>query len=84
MKWYATNLIIHEHHLAKVSKVTTLDELTSTEIYSILISKAQNKLNSNIYFENMYNDYNIDSTAIYTYHALLLITRIFDLFNTKS
>ena len=61
----ATNLIIHDHHLVKGSRVITSHKLTSTEIYSILILRAQNKLFSNIYFENLYNDYNIDSTAIY-------------------
>ena len=30
-----------------------------------MISRAQNKPSSNIYFENLYNDYNIDWTAIY-------------------
>ena len=43
----------------------TLDKLTSTEIYSILISKIQNKPSSNIYFENMSNDYINDWTASY-------------------
>ena len=33
----AINLIIHDHHLVKGSRVITLDKLTSTEIYSILI-----------------------------------------------
>ena len=56
----AINLIIYDHHLVKSSRVITLDKLTSTEIYSILISRAQNKPSSNIYFENLYNDYNID------------------------
>ena len=55
-----TSLIIHDHHLVKGSRVITLDQLTSTEIYSILISRAQNKPSSNIYFKNLYNDYNID------------------------
>ena len=66
-----TNLIIHDHHLVKHSRVITLDKLTSTEIYSILISRAQNKPSSNIYFENLYNDYNIDWTAIYTLPRLI-------------
>ena len=56
----ATNLIIHDHHLIKGSRVITLDKLTLTEIYSILILKAQNKPCSNIYFEKPHNDYNID------------------------
>ena len=56
----ATNLIIHDHRLIKGSRVITLNILTSTEIYSIFISKVQNKPSSNIYFENLFNDYNID------------------------
>ena len=56
----ATNLIIHDHRLIKGSRVITLNILTSTEIYSIFVSKVQNKPSSNIYFENLFNDYNID------------------------
>ena len=37
----ATNLIIHDHHLVKGSRIITLDKLTSTGIYSILISRAR-------------------------------------------
>ena len=59
----AINLIVHDHHLVKGARVI---KLTSTEIYSILISRTQNKPSSNNYFENLYNDYNIDWTAIYT------------------
>ena len=53
------------------SRVITLDKLTSTEIYSILISRAQHKPLSNIYLENLYNDYNIDWTAIYLLPRLI-------------
>ena len=59
-----TDLIIHDHPLIKGSRVITLDKLTSLEIYSILISKVQNKLYSSVYFENLSNEYNIDWTAI--------------------
>ena len=60
----ATDLIICDHPLIKGSRVITLDKLTSIEIYSILISKVQNKLYSSVYFEHLYNEYNIDWTAI--------------------
>ena len=36
----AANLITYDHHLIKGSRVITLDKLTSTEIYSILILKV--------------------------------------------
>ena len=45
----AANFIIYDHHLVKGSGVITLDKLTSIEIYSILISKAQNKHSSNLH-----------------------------------
>ena len=54
--------MIHDHHLVKGSRVISLDELIATGIFSLLISKAQNKPSSNIYFENYYN---IDWAAIY-------------------
>ena len=37
----ATNLITHDHHLIKGSRVITLDKLISTEIYSIITLKVQ-------------------------------------------
>ena len=64
-KEIAANLIAHDHHLIKGSRVITLDKLTSTEIYSILILKVQNKPSSNICFENLFNHDDIDWTAIY-------------------
>ena len=67
----AINIIIHDHHLVKGSRVITLDELTSTEINSILISRAQSKPVSNIYFENLYSDYIIDWTTIYMLPRLI-------------
>ena len=47
-------MIIHDHHLIKGSRVITLDKLTSTDIYSILISKVENKPSPNIYYENLF------------------------------
>ena len=49
----------------KGSRVIILYRLTSAKIYSILISKIQNKPSSNIYFKNLSNYYNIDWTAMY-------------------
>ena len=59
-----TNLIIYDHCVIKGSRVLTVDKLTSTEIYSISISKVQNKL-SNFYFKNLFDDDDIDWVTIY-------------------
>ena len=48
----------------------TSDKLTSTKIYSILISKVQNKPSSNIYFKNLFNDVNMDWATIYMLHIM--------------
>ena len=63
------NLITHDHHLIKGSRVITLDKLTSTVIYYILISNVQNKPSSNIYFENSFNDNDINWAAIYMHNT---------------
>ena len=47
-KSVAANLITHDHHLIKGARVISLEKLTSTEIYSILTLKVQNKPSSNI------------------------------------
>ena len=60
-----TNRIIHDHHVIKGSKILTLDRLPLTEIYSISISKFQNKPSFNFCFENLFNDNEIDWAAIY-------------------
>ena len=57
--------------MTKGSRVITLDKLALTEVYSILTSKAQNTSSSNIYFQNLYNDYNIDWAAIYILPGLV-------------
>ena len=48
-------------HLIKGS---TLDKLASTEKCSMFILKIQNKSSANTYLENVFNDNDIDWTAI--------------------
>ena len=67
----AANLITYYHHLIKPSRAVTLDKLTSTKIYSILILKVQNKPSSNICFKNLFNENDIGWTAIYLLPCLV-------------
>ena len=62
----AADLITYEHNLIKGSRVITLDKLISTEIYSILILKIQNKPSTNIYFKNLFNHDDIDCNSYAT------------------
>ena len=80
----AANLITPDHHLTKGSRVITLDKLTSTEIYFILVLRVQNKPCSNIYFENLFNDYILTGPQFICYHAWLRIIPICQNFNMKS
>ena len=61
----ATHLIIHDHHVIKGSRILTSDKLSSTEIYAILIPKVQINPSSNFYFENLFNDNDIDWATIH-------------------
>ena len=45
-------------------------------MYSILILQFQNKPSSNIYFENLFNDNDIDWAAIYMLPRLQSVTKI--------
>ena len=49
----ATNLIIHDYHVIKGSRILTLYKLSSTKIYAILISEVQNKPSPNFCFKSL-------------------------------
>ena len=80
---YAANLIIHDHHLIKGSRVITLDKLTSNEIYLILISNVKNKhlvFIPKICLMTMI----LTGQQLICFHALPRVIPINDLFDTKS
>ena len=79
----ATYFIIHDHHLIKGSRVITLDKRTLIEIYSIFISKVQNKPSSNIYFKNLFNDHNIHWMTIYMLPRLVTYNSCMQFFRNK-
>ena len=68
--YYTTNLVVNDHNEIKSSTVLTLEKLKLTEIYSILISKVQNKLSSNYYFNNLFEHTDTDYVAIYKLQRL--------------
>ena len=53
------------YHIIKGSRILTLDKLSSTEMYAILISKVQNKPCSHFCFKNLFNDNDTDCPTIY-------------------
>ena len=56
--------------IIRLDKFIKQIKFLSTEIiYSILISKVQNRPSSYIYFENLYNDQNINWAATIYCHA---------------
>ena len=79
----ATNPIIHGHHLIRGSRIITLEKLRSTERYSILILKVQNKFLSNIYCKNLFNQYIIDWAAIYMLWCLVIYNIYMQSFQCK-
>ena len=79
-----TNLIIHDHHIIKSSIISTLEKLSSTEIYAILISKVQNKPSSNFYFESLFDDNDIDCATIFMLPRFTTYNTYMRPFNTNS
>ena len=61
----AKNLVIHDHHLIKGSRILILEKLTSKEPYQILISSRTNKVTSVMYFEIKFNANSLDWTKIF-------------------
>ena len=68
----------------KGSRAITLDKLTSTKIYSILISKVQNNLALIFTSKTCLMAIILTGQQSTCYHALLRIIPICDLFSTKS
>ena len=56
---------MQNHHFIKGARILPLDNLSSKEIYSILISNIKNKATSNIYFENLFENTTLDWNKIY-------------------
>ena len=77
-------LIDHLRQSLKGSRFIILDKLISTEIYSTLISKVQNKPSSNIYFKICLMTVILTGQQSTSYHTLLRTAHECDLFNTKS
>ena len=59
------NLIIHGYHLIKSSIILILENLTSKELYQILISSRTNKITSDAYLETKFNANNSDWKKIF-------------------
>lgn len=59
------DLVFLDHHLIRNSRILSLNKITSKELYSILISKINNKPSSNLYFEYLFKDNSIEWKKIY-------------------
>ena len=68
--------------LNKRLKSLNLDELTSTKMYSIMISRVQSKSFFNIYSKKLFNDH-IDRTSIYMLPCLNTYNAYMPCFNSK-
>ena len=77
----AANLICHDHHSMRGSRVVTLDKLTLTEIYFILV---QNKPSSNISFEILFNNNDIGWAAIYMLPRVVYTNYLYAIFSIQN
>ena len=57
--------VVHDHHLIKNTRVTVLDKLTASEIYSVLILSSCNTPTSQKYFGKVFPNENFEWKKIY-------------------
>ena len=74
------DLIIHDHHSIKSHGVINLSKLTSSKIYSRMLSKVQNKPSSNLFFKDLFDDSATNWAVIY----MTPIEVMYNTLNTKS
>ena len=58
-------IVFQDHHLIKNHQLYCLNKLNSKEIYSILIKSGDSKRSSQLYYENVFQNSNLDWKTIY-------------------
>ena len=61
----STNLLLLNHHLVKKNNLISLDKLHCQELYNILVYISPHKPTSQIYFENLFRDPDLNWKEIY-------------------
>ena len=76
----SNNLFIPDHHLLKKHQISCLSKLNSKELYLMQIILEYKKPTSQVYFENIFNNFNFDWNKIYILPRL--VTQYYVHFNT--
>ena len=58
-------LVVKDHHLLRGSRIITLEKLSSTEFYSLLISAIDHQPTSQKYFDNLFPNVELPWKEIY-------------------
>ena len=61
----STNLLLLNHHLVKKNNLISLDKLHCQELYNILVYISPHKPTSQIYFENLFREPDLNWKEIY-------------------
>ena len=61
----STNVLLFNHHVLKKRNLINLDKLYCWELYNILVSISPNKPTSQIYFENLFREQDLNWKEIY-------------------
>ena len=75
--------LCQNHHVIKGARIVSTNKLSSKEIYSIQISNIVNKPTSNIYFENLFENKNLDWSKVYLLPCLATIGTTLRSFQNK-
>ena len=61
----STNLLLLNHHLIKDTNLISLDKLHYRELYNILVYTSPHKPTSQVYFENLFCERELNWKEIY-------------------
>ena len=61
----SANLLLPNHHLIKKNNLISLDMLNSRELYNILVYTSRHKPTSQVYFENLFREQELNWKEIY-------------------
>ena len=79
----SNNLFIQDHHLLKKHQISCLPKLNSKELYLMQIVLEYKKPTSQVYFENIFNNFNFDWNKIYILPRLVTLDSVLRSFQYK-
>ena len=71
------------HRIMQKIRIISINKLSKKELYSTFVTNVENKLSSEIYFQNNFSNKPIKWNKTYYYHGKLHVTHIYGALNIE-